>query len=218
MCTIKELKKQQNKNTALSIGLCIGALILLGMPGISVADNDIIVRLEYPECPWADINLEDKLDLYLSEISRVPVIATYRNNDSLNRSPRTSDFSDLINYGESMGGRFLVDIFIERIDLEKRKTTVIPQFVSRYQTYGVMTGNLRIVDVQKARMLKIKKIDCSLKASDRWTFVDDNKHDPDLNIAADQKIVLFRKLEDKVVSELYKEIRKLTRGRNRFGE
>jgi hypothetical protein len=217
MCFIRESKKRRNKKAVVSIGLCIGILILISVPGVSIADDDIIVNLEYPECPWADINLEDKLDLYLSEISRVPVIAAYRNGDSLNRPLRTSDFKELIDYGKSLGGRFLVDIFIDRIDLEKRKTTVIPQFVSRYQTYGVMTGNLRIVDIHKARMLKIKKIDCSLKANDRWTFVDDNTYDSDLNIPADQKIILFQKLEDKVASELYKEIRKLTRGKNRFG-
>jgi len=172
----------------------------------------IIVRMNLPENPWADSRLGEKLDMHLSTISHVPITRDYDCAELMS----TPYYQDLNGVAKAMNGRFLVDILINRIDLEKRKVTVIPQLIFRYRVYGVVTGKIRIVDLKKDRIIEMSDINCDLKAKDRWQFVDDDAGDADLRLASDKKILLFDELEDKAAEEIFKKINKLVRSNN-FG-
>jgi hypothetical protein len=178
------------------------------------AEDGIVVNLRIPEHPWADSHLGEKLDTYLSAISHVPIIR-YDINDSILAASGES-FQDLLTRGQMQKGHYLVDIRIDRIGLDKKKMTVFPMILSRYRVYATLTGTLRILDINRERMVKVKKIDYEVKASDQWQLVDDNEYDPDLSISPDEKILLFDRLEDETASRLFKEIKELTRG-NSFG-
>lgn len=178
------------------------------------AEDGIVINLRIPEHPWADSHLGEKLDIYLSAISHVPIIR-YDINDSILAASGES-FQDLLTRGQMQKGRYLVDIRIDRIGLDKKKMTVFPMILSRYRVYATLTGTLRILDINRERMVKVKKIDYEVKASDQWQLVDDNEYDPDLSISPDEKILLFDRLEDETASRLFKEIKELTRG-NSFG-
>lgn len=177
----------------------------------SGAQNSIIVSLKTPQCPWTECRLGDKLDYYLSCLNRGSIA-----REDLPATSGFVSFENLLSWGRQRGGRFLVDISVDRIDLERRKSTIFPEVVFRYRVYAVLTGTLRIIDLKKGRLSELKDIKHEVKAADRWQVVDDDKNDPALSIPADEKIILFRQLEDKTALDLLKEVKDLTRGIN-FG-
>jgi hypothetical protein len=182
----------------------------------ATAGGGIVVNLRIPQNPWADSHLGERLDTYMSDITRVPIT---RNNidDSTYRDIGGESFQDLMARGKMQDGHFLVDIKIDRIDLERRKCTFIPMLFWRYRTYAVLTGRLRILDVSRGRMVKNRAITYEIKAVDNWQLVDDNEFDPALSIPADEISNLFSCLEDKAAANLYKEIKEISRGNN-FGK
>lgn len=105
-----------------------------------------------------------------------------------------------------------MDVTVERIDLERRKVTIVPWIMFRYRVYAVLEGTLRIFDIKKGRLIDLKNIECELKAKDKWQIVDDDKTDADLMVAADARQILFDDLEETAAAWLYEEIKKLTRG------
>ncbi len=190
-----------------------GLVFLLGclLLNHAVSQTGIIVNLKIAENPWADSHLKDKLDLKLSTIRQVSIIRA-------DAGPlQTSHLDDLIEHGQANGGRFLIDIFIDRIDIEKRKASILPGLISRYQVYGTAVGKIRIVDIKKARLVELIDLDCSLKAKDRWQFVDDNPNDGDLKVSADKKVILFDRLEEEIAEKIFNEVTKLSKG-NHFGD
>jgi hypothetical protein len=77
-----------------------------------------------------------------------------------------------------------------------------------------LNGSFRIIDINNQRLIKLKDFSYEVKAKDRWHLIDDDIHDSDLQILPDKKKVLFKKLEDKTASGLFKEITKLVHGEN----
>jgi hypothetical protein len=203
-----------NKTLNNFIGLVFLAILIL--PGFLMAQDGIIINLKQVPNPWADSRLGEKLDLLLSTISNVSITRAVGSIDNSSVPIQTAAIDKLIEFGQAHNGRFLIDVFIDRIDLEKKKTVVLPCAVSRYQVYGTAIGVIRIIDIKKARVVDLVKMDCSLKAIDRWQFVDDDPNDGDLNMAPDKKIILFDSLEDKVAEKIFDEINKLSKG-NHFG-
>jgi len=191
-------------------------VLLLLVCGLTHAKEGIIVNLKSADNPWADSRLADKLDLRLSTISKVPIIRADK-DVNLPGPLETAHLDDLLEFGRAHNGRFLVDIFINRIDLKKRQAVIIPHAMSRFQVYGYAVGTIRIIDIKKQRLAKMVDLDCSMKIKDRWQLYDIDPDDPDLNISPDRKVILFDELEDKVAEKIFKEIEKLSRG-NHFGD
>jgi hypothetical protein len=192
-------------------------VIMILLTGFTAGAADgIIVNLSTVSCPYADSHLKDKLDTYLSTVEKVPIISDSGAAFMSGTKAARVDFSLLVERGKQMQGRFLVDIMIDRIDLEKRKLTVIPLLMYRYRVYGIVSGTLRIIDIVKNRVVKMEKVYFDLKASDQWQLVDDETNDPALSIPPDDKLILFDRLEEKAAAGLFEEINKLIRG-NHFG-
>ncbi len=183
--------------------------------GIVSANDGIVVNLRIPENPWADSRLAEKLDMYMSAISHVPIV---RNDitDTIFVNVGGESFQDLLARGQMQNGHFLVDIKVDRIDLEKRKWTLIPMIFWRYRLYAVLTGTIRILDISRGRMVKTEKIEYDIRAADSWQLIDENENDPALSIQADEMTDLFDRLEDMAASKLYEEIKEISRG-NSFG-
>ncbi len=188
------------------IGLIVGLAISVQ------AENKIVVNVNLPECPYYDSHLDTKLYDYLSMIDRAEI--TYPDSA---QKVRLSDqkallFDDVVKIGEECQGRYLIDIDIDRIDVEKRKITVIPLVIFRYRVYGVMTGRLKIIDVARKKVIETRDIDYEIKASDQWQVYDDDPDYPALLIPADRRIELLDRVDDKAAENLFEEIKKMTRG------
>ena len=199
--------------------IILGLVFLLGclLFNIAVSQTGIIVNLKIADNPWADSHLKDKLELKLSTISQVSIIRADANENPDAGPLQTSHLDDLIEHGRTHDGRFLIDVFIDRIDIEKRKASILPGLISRYQVYGTAVGKIRIVDIKKARLVEMIDLNCSLKAKDRWQFVDDDPFDGDLKVSADKKIILFDRLEEEISNKIFEEVTRLSKG-NHFGD
>ncbi len=193
-------------------------MLLLSMIASAPAQESIYINLETPESPWTDVRLGEKLQLQISGLNHPPVImASTELKNSLGWRSRQADFAELMALGQNLGAACLIDIFIDRVDIETRKITVIPQAAFRYQVYGVLQGTLRLVDIKRGRLLKIEEINFELKAVDRWRFGDDDITDGDLRLSPYDKVLLIRKVEDLAAKKLGDEIKTLSRGMGNFG-
>jgi hypothetical protein len=192
-------------------------LIVLFLTAGSVRGEEVItINLDVAECPWADSRLGEKLNFYLSSIDHAFVRQYRRHNDSLNGGVAIFDSAGVLDSSRVAKERLFVDIHVDRVGLEKRKSTIIPELIFRYRVYAILTGTLRIYDFRKDRLIEMKEITYEIKAADRWQVVDDDANDSELMMAPDDKLVLFGKLEDKAARDIFREIRTLAQksGRN----
>ena len=211
MSTIKEFQKKAIEMSFNKVSGLVFLFVCL-LFSVAVSQTGIIVNLKIAENPWADSHLKEKLDLMLSTINQVLIIRADANEHPDAGPLQTPHLDALIEHGQTHNGRFLIDVFIDRIDIEKRKAFILPGLIFRYQVYGTAVGKIRIVDIKKARLVDIIDLDCSLKAKDRWQFVDDDPFDADLKVSADKKKILFDRLEEKVAGKIFKEVKKLSKG------
>ncbi len=211
MSTIKESRRKAIKMSFNGVS-ALAFLLTVLLFNVAVSQTGIIVNLKIAENPWADSHVEEKLDLMLSTISRATIIKVEADAYPDTGPLETSHLDDLIEYGQTHNGRFLIDIFIDRIDIERRKAFILPGLLFRYQVYAVAVGKIRIIDIKKARLVRLIDLDCDLKAKDRWQFIDDDSFDADLKVAADRKIVLFDRLEEKIAAKIFEEVKKLSKG------
>jgi len=188
------------------------AIMLLLLAPAALAQDGIIINMEIPACAWGDVHVDRQLSMYLSTVSNVPIIYM----DQMDSLPINFDsyetFPDLVERSRVLGGRYLVDIIVDRIDIERRKVTVIPLLMFRYRVFALMTGNLRVIDVKNGRLVKMKKIKYEVKAADQWQLVDDDPDNPVLHIPADKKMLLIKSLDEKAARGLFKEIKQMARG------
>ncbi|MFH2036170.1 MAG: hypothetical protein ABIJ45_07195 [Candidatus Zixiibacteriota bacterium] len=191
----------------------LAVLIILVWPiGAIGGNNGIAVNMNIRQCSWADINLSDRLDMYLSTVDNIPIRTHEQIYSSFNNAYHTSTFGELLATGKENGDNFVVDVVIDKIDLERRKVTIFPHVIFRYRVYAIVSGTIRIIDVNHERLLKMKNIELEFKTKDRWQVVDDNQDEPELHISADNKLVIMNELEDLLATELYNEIKQLARG------
>ncbi|MCX6828829.1 MAG: hypothetical protein NT002_06045 [candidate division Zixibacteria bacterium] len=177
--------------------------LLLAAITPAVAGDGIILNINQPACPYADPHLSEKLNLYLSAISSVPIVKLYSDQTV------PADLNQLINLGRNLGGRYLVDVSVEKMDIIRKKRTIIPLAVCRYRIYGVLTATLRVIDLARGKTIKMDRIEYELKASNQWQFLEDDVNDPALILPADEKVNLFNRLEESAAGRLLEEIAKI---------
>ncbi|MBN2227412.1 MAG: hypothetical protein JW763_08600 [candidate division Zixibacteria bacterium] len=176
------------------------------------AGEGIMMSVTTPPCYWADSHLEEILGIDLSTITNIPVIWLDTTDSLRPTGDPQATFADLTAYGRRHGGRYLVEVIIDRIDLEKRKKTVVPFLVFRYRVFAVITGTLRIIDVEEDNLLNIRALQFELQASEKVQLIDDDEDHPALLLPADARMRLLRRLDERAAGELCMEIRRLTRG------
>jgi hypothetical protein len=174
--------------------------LLLAAIAPALAGDGIILNVNQPACPYADPHLSEKLNLYLSAISSVPIMKLYSDQTV------PADRNQLIDLGRNMGGRYLVDVSVEKMDIIRKKKTVIPLAVFRYRIYGVLTATLRVIDLTKGKTIKMDRLEYELQTSNQWQFLEDDANDPALIIPADEKVNLFDRLEESTAGRLLEEI------------
>lgn len=189
------------------------AILLVASALMATAGDKIVVNLRIPPNPYATSRLNEKLDLYFSAINDVTIVRNLVVNTIPEESDRVLDFDELMGLGLERNSRYVIDLNFTRIELERRKTTVVPQVINRYRVYAVLSGWMRIVDIEAGRLYKMKAIEFEVKARDRWQFADDNRHDADLMIPPDQKTILFEKLEELAASQIMSIIEELIGGK-----
>ena len=97
---------------------------------------------------------------------------------------------------------------------ERRKDIHVPLLFHRYMTVGAIEGELRVVDVSRARLEIAEPFKIEEKGPRAFqATMDDDIHDPDLHLTAAAKVRFFQKLEEELAGMLVKRIGSVIRMR-----
>jgi hypothetical protein len=92
--------------------------------------------------------------------------------------------------------------------LEKRKSFHIPLLFHKFETWGVIEGELRLIDVARSKQVRAVPFMVEQVGPRAWqATMDDDINDPDLRMTAPDKVQFFSRLEDKLVTNLLEQIR-----------
>jgi hypothetical protein len=168
------------------------------------APRTLLVRVEAPPCPWRDSRLYDKLETRFTRDQAFRVIPANDCDDARPPFPRARNNVDsLIAWAQEAGGRYLLLVRVDGERIARRKTFNFPLFFHKYQTEGLIEGELRLLDVSRGRVLAAEPF--SAKLSGPRVFqgsMDDDINDPDILLTAVQKLRFFDRLEDLAASKL----------------
>ena len=168
--------------------------------------KEILVKIFTPEIAWADSKLESKIQMSFSRQSNLKVRMVNEHENMEPQFPQNYFDTDLLlEWGNEIGGRYVMIIDVQSERIEKRKSFHLPLIFHKYQTYGVIEGELRLFDLERNKLLTVKSFKVEEEGSRIFqATMDDDINDPDLHITAPKKIIFFSNLEDKLVQELKK--------------
>ena len=102
----------------------------------------------------------------------------------------------------------LVNILSER--LERKRTFYIPLIIQKYETVGVILGDIRFYDVARGRLLMSRPIEFELEAKRVFQgAMDGDRNDPSIHLTAMEKINFVSELEEKLAERLTKSVKKV---------
>ncbi len=159
-----------------------------------------------------ETSMADKLMAELSRNGNGEIIRVEALAESMPAFPSDIYSTDsLANWGMASGKRYVVIVDIEYEGFQKQKTFNIPLVVSKYENVGVVTGELRIVDVSRKRVVLSEQFTFEKEAKRIFqASVDDDINDADLHVSAPAKIRFFSSLETELARELAGKIRSVT--------
>ena len=163
--------------------------------------------------PWADSELEEFLRREFTRSGRVELLNIAAPGVELPDFPR--DFTDnmsVFSWGAEVGAKYILIVNVDNRYIETRKTFKLPLIFHRYETFGVIEGELRFIDLQRRRLLVSEKFKVERKSGEAFqTTPDDNRHDPDLHISATAKTQFFRNLDSDAASFVAGKVEKYLR-------
>lgn len=187
--------------------LFIIALIMLLSSVVATSPNEkrIIMHVNLCENPYFDTRFDRQLVNEFTLNSSYEIIQPGWNDDMNPDFPADMFNADsLFNWGKEVGGNFLVFVNVTSHRLEKRKTFSIPIIMHKYQTYGVIEGDLRIYDLSRERVLLADRFKVEKKGPRVIQMdMDNNKNDPDLHLNSVEKIKFFKRLEEVASHKIY---------------
>lgn len=201
-----------NRNILIKLLL---ALLLCGGVTAQASTKKLLLHVEQPELPWGKTEFIEKLTWHLSKMADLRIMNSARLDESMPAFPQAGyDLDSLVEWGKEVGGRYILFITINKERLETQKRFTIPLLVHRYVTAGVIEGEVRLVDVQRGRVLVMDRFSESVRARQViQADSDHNPHDPELQVPADEKSGLFATLEDKLAGQIADKTKSKVRGR-----
>jgi hypothetical protein len=195
-----------------------GVVLLLVsiLPRAASAGPRILLRVSPAESAWSSVGIEEKLLIRMTRDTAMRVVNVNRADNGLPDFPEDHfNLDRLVEWGQEIGGQYLmlVDVHDER--LERRKTWEIPLFFQKYETMGVISGELRLIDLKRGVLLLSQPFLREQKAK-RVTqgSPDDNINHPNLHMTAPNKLIFFDQMEDHLCDQLLESIGFTERGNN----
>ncbi|NOY89207.1 MAG: hypothetical protein GXO93_07455 [FCB group bacterium] len=176
-----------------------------------LSQKKILLHVISSPLAWSDSQLEQKLTCDLSRWPAVRVVAT-KNKETLQPAFPNSYYNidSLINWGREIGGRYLMVVKVTKEGLERHKSFHLPLVFHKYETVGIIEGEIRFIDLKRGALLMAEPFSVTQKGPRIFqATMDDDINDPDLHLTAPAKIAFFDELEKKLSKQLSKRVRKL---------
>jgi hypothetical protein len=183
-----------------------GVLLLMGVVvgGRLLEERSLAVHIDQTATPWYDPQLEARLVRHLTRHQNGKIFTPGHSVEGHQPAPMDLwNIDSLVSFGESIGSQFVLAVKIDRAGLERRKVFHLPLIFHQYQTYGVIAGEMRLVDVSRQKLLLAEAVMMEEKGPRIFqATMDDDVNDPDLNLTAPAKSRFFAALEDKLAEQL----------------
>jgi hypothetical protein len=192
------------------ITLALG-LVMLGLAVPSMAGPTVVLlQVNQAEVAWADPDLSGKLERRLTTEVGLEV-KSVNDHNGLPPIPVSHYYTDsLTNWGQEAGARYLMLVTVKSERLERKKTFNLPLIFHKYETVGVIEGEVRFYDVARSRLLISRPIDFELEAKRVFQgSLDGDKNDPSIHLSAVEKLSFFDKMEEKLAEQLVDRIKKV---------
>ncbi|MFH1688310.1 MAG: hypothetical protein ABIE70_12415 [bacterium] len=171
----------------------------------------VLVKVDAAPNAWAAGQLAGKLLDRLSRDGSLRVTVVDPEAEGQPPFPKADrDLDSLIGWGQEMGGRYLLLVDVHRKDLCRRKSWSLPLIFHRWETVGVIEGEVRLIDMARSRLVVAKPFELERKAKGAFqATMDDDAGDPDLHLSAPEKLAFFAYLEDQLAEHLLRETKLL---------
>lgn len=182
---------------------------------VSAASLPVILHVQRASLAWGDCRLPEILTTVLGRNPDLDVILPEATSRPYPPFPNNrSNIDTLLNWGTEVGGRYLLIVAVDREGLERRKTFSVPLLFHRWETLAIMSGEFRLVDLLKRRLVLAEPFEEKLSAARQFqSSAEDNAADPGLHVNAADKSELFKLLETRLAERLVEKISRYTRGR-----
>ena len=116
--------------------------------------KDLLLKIVTQDQAWSDSNLDKKIITELSRRSDIRIQLVSQQEPEEPRYPDDIyDLDSLTNWGREKGARYLMQIELSSQHFEKRKTFHIPLVAHKYETIGVVEGEMRFIDLMQGKLL-----------------------------------------------------------------
>jgi hypothetical protein len=188
---------------------------LVVVQAASAAPLPVILQVQSTPLAWGDSRLPDILTTALSRNPDLNVIVPEAATRQYPPFPNDrNNIDSLLNWGTEVGGRYLLTVIVDREALERRKTFSVPLLFHRWETIAIMSGEFRLVDLLKRRLVLAEPFEEKLSVARQFqSSAEDNAADPALHVNAAEKSDLFQSLETRLTEHLVDKISRYMRGR-----
>ncbi len=181
-----------------------------------MATPSVLLKVSPAPTAWAGNGIEDKLIIRMSRDSSIHVIRA--DNVMQDERPFPADLynlDSLVDWGMEAGGQYLLVVDVHSERLERRKSFHIPLFFHKYSTFGVISGEMRMIDLRSGQAVIAEPFQTELEAKRIFqASTDDDINHPDLRLTSPGKIRFFDRLENKLCDQLLESIGFTERGNN----
>lgn len=186
-------------------------LLLVGLVGQAIgAPSVVLLKVNQAEVAWADPDLVGKLERRLTTDLGLEVHSAGANS-GLPTGPNNRYHTDsLVNWGQEAGARYLMLVTVASETIQRKKTFNLPLIFHKYETVGIIIGDVRFYDVARGRLLLSRPINFELEAKRVFQgAIDNDKNDPSIHLTAVEKISFIDKLEEKLAKKLIDGVKKI---------
>ena len=181
----------------LALALTAGALL-------QASPRSLLLKVNTAPVAWSDCHIYEKLE---RELTRSEGLRVYKADGLSETQPsfpeNRYDLDSLMNWGLEVGGRYLmvVNVYSER--LEKRKSFNIPLIFHKYETVGVIEGDIRFIDLERGKLMLAEPFTVELNGPRIFQgSMDDNINDADIHLTSPKKLAFMDELESRLAEEL----------------
>lgn len=199
---------------ALLIATILGAGVMTTRP-VQGTTRDVILHVEAPPSGWSASRLQEKLAVTLGRHADMNITLTSDIDGRMPPFPAASrDFDSLTAWGSKAGGRYLMVVRVASERFETRKTFNMPLVFQKYEVFGVLEGEIRMIDLEKPRLLAAEPFATELRGPRVFqSSLEDDQRDPDLHLSAAEKVHFLARLEQLAADQLVAQARSLMKGR-----
>jgi hypothetical protein len=200
------------KHTVVVVTWMMAAVLAANVYGTS---GTLLLNVKTAPLPWADPQLYEKLVIRLSREVRLQVVKASDGSGVLPSFPGDRNNADsLISWGQEAGARFLMVVTVDSERLERKKSFSLPLVFHKWETVGIIEGEMRLYDIARGKLLAADPFEVELKGPRAFQgSMDDNRHDPSIHISAVRKLAFFGKLEDRLADRLASRVTRVLRNR-----